>query len=94
MIPVSPLTSLEFHKGKRNNLYFWRDHMGCDIDINIDFEDLLIPVDVKSSRTFSQSSLPILIIGEKYQAHLCSFSNLGTNIDVPFVQLHDLPAQA
>jgi hypothetical protein len=29
----------------------------------------------------------------KNQAHLCSFSNPGTNTDLPFVQLHDLPAQ-
>ncbi len=52
---ISELLKQRFHKGTRNNLYFWRDHKGSEIDVIIDHGDSLIPIEIKSSRTFSQS---------------------------------------
>lgn len=44
-----------FHKGLRNNCFFWRDHKGSEIDCVIDKGDRLIPIEIKASRTFSMS---------------------------------------
>jgi len=52
---ISELLKQRFHKGKRNNLYFWRDNKGSEIDIIIDLGESLVPIEIKSSRTFSQS---------------------------------------
>ncbi|MBJ6368165.1 ATP-binding protein [Snuella sedimenti] len=42
------------NKGKLNNLYFWRDSKGNEIDIVIDNFDALIPIEVKSGKTITQ----------------------------------------
>lgn len=52
---ISELLKKRFHQGLRNNLYFWRDHKGSEIDLIIEQMDSLVPVEIKSSRTFSQS---------------------------------------
>jgi predicted AAA+ superfamily ATPase len=52
---ISELLKKLFHRGMRNNLYFWRDHKGAEIDVIIDQGDSLIPVEIKSSRTYSDS---------------------------------------
>ena len=52
---ISELLKRRFHGGKRNNLYFWRDHKGVEIDVIIELADSLIPVEIKSSRTYSES---------------------------------------
>ena len=52
---ISELLKRRFHQGMRSNMYFWRDHKGTEIDVIIDHGDSLIPIEIKSSRTFSQS---------------------------------------
>jgi predicted AAA+ superfamily ATPase len=52
---ISELLKRRYHLGARNNLYFWRDHKGAEIDVIIDHGDSLIPVEIKSSRTYSGS---------------------------------------
>jgi predicted AAA+ superfamily ATPase len=52
---ISELLKRRFHGGKRSNLYFWRDHKGAEIDVIIEQADSLIPVEIKSSRTYSES---------------------------------------
>lgn len=52
---LAELLKNRFHKGLRNNCYFWRDHKGSEIDCIIDKGDQLIPVEIKASRTFSGS---------------------------------------
>jgi predicted AAA+ superfamily ATPase len=52
---ISELLKRRFNQGKRNNLYFWRDHKGTEIDLIIEQTDSLVPVEIKSSRTYSQS---------------------------------------
>jgi predicted AAA+ superfamily ATPase len=52
---LAELLKSRFHKGLRNNCYFWRDHKGSEIDCIIDKGDQLIPIEIKASRTFSTS---------------------------------------
>lgn len=43
-----------YNAGKKNNLYFWRDNTGHEIDLIIDYAEQPIPVEIKSSQTVSQ----------------------------------------
>jgi len=52
---ISELLKRRYHQGARNNLYFWRDHKGAEIDVIIDQGNSLIPVEIKSSQTYSGS---------------------------------------
>jgi predicted AAA+ superfamily ATPase len=42
-----------FNKGKRPNLYFWRDHHGREVDLIVESGDHLIPVEIKSGKTIA-----------------------------------------
>ncbi|MDD2717366.1 MAG: ATP-binding protein [Candidatus Wallbacteria bacterium] len=42
-----------FHIGEMPPLYFWRDRLGNEIDLAVDLGELLYPIEIKSSRTFS-----------------------------------------
>jgi predicted AAA+ superfamily ATPase len=42
-----------YNKGKTNNLYFWRDNTGNEIDLIIDQGDNLVPIEIKSGQTIS-----------------------------------------
>ncbi len=57
---LSELIKSRFHKGLRNNCYFWRDHKGSEIDCIIDKGQHLIPIEIKTSRTFFMSLFPHL----------------------------------
>lgn len=41
-----------FNRGKISNLYFWRDHRGTEIDLILEQPGKLIPVEIKSARTW------------------------------------------
>jgi hypothetical protein len=41
---LAELLKSRFHKGLRNNCFFWRDHKGSEIDCVIDKGDQLIPI--------------------------------------------------
>lgn len=42
-----------YNNGKQNNLYFWRDNIGNEIDLLIKKEGFLSPIEIKSSETIS-----------------------------------------
>lgn len=52
---ISELLKKRFHRGERSNLFFWRDHKGVEIDVIIEQFDSLVPIEIKSSRTYSES---------------------------------------
>jgi hypothetical protein len=52
---LSELLKNRHHKGLRNNLYFWRDHKGMEIDCIIENGNNLILLEIKSARTYSDS---------------------------------------
>lgn len=51
---ISELIKSRYHSGLRNNCYFWRDHKGNEVDCLIEKAQKLIPVEIKSARTFTK----------------------------------------
>ena len=50
---ISELLKGRLNRGLRDNLYFWRDNSGHEIDCIVDQGDLLIPIEIKSGKTVS-----------------------------------------
>ena len=48
---ISELRKQSFNRAKNENLFFWRDNIGHEIDIIIEKNDGLFPVEVKSGKT-------------------------------------------
>ena len=51
---VSELLKGRLNRGLKENIYFWRDNTGHEIDCIVDQGDLLIPLEIKSGKTVSQ----------------------------------------
>ena len=47
------LLKQQLNMGKPNNLYFWRNNAGHEIDVLIDNFDALIPIEIKSGKTIT-----------------------------------------
>tara|TARA_R110000868_G_scaffold141177_1_gene357448 strand:+ start:126 stop:1283 length:1158 start_codon:yes stop_codon:yes gene_type:complete len=52
---VVELLKERLNKGKPNNLYFWRNSRGNEIDVVIDNFDELIPIEIKSGKTITKN---------------------------------------
>jgi predicted AAA+ superfamily ATPase len=50
---VSELTKRRFNQGLLSNLYFWRDQQGLEVDVLIEQNDELIPIEIKSGTTLN-----------------------------------------
>lgn len=50
---VLELLKNRLNKGQRNNLYYWRDSSGNEIDVLIDNGSSQIPIEIKSASTFN-----------------------------------------
>ncbi len=48
---VSELIKNRFNQGLLSNLYFWRDSQGHEVDILLDQDNLLTPIEIKSGQT-------------------------------------------
>jgi predicted AAA+ superfamily ATPase len=48
---VSELLKQRYHDGQASNLFFWRDHIGHEVDVLIDAPEGLRPVELKSGST-------------------------------------------
>ncbi|MCU0462013.1 MAG: ATP-binding protein [Bacteroidales bacterium] len=55
-----------FNRGLQSNLYFWRDNKGHEIDCIIEKSRTLIPVEIKSGKTYNPGYLSAL----KHWTHL------------------------
>ncbi len=51
---INEMLKSRFNKGKRNNLYYWRDNTGNEIDVIIDNGKSLVPVEIKSGATVTE----------------------------------------
>ena len=51
---IIELLKQRLNKGKSNNLYFWRNSKGNEVDVIIDNFDHLIPVEIKVGKTITQ----------------------------------------
>jgi len=52
---VVELLKARYNAGKNNNLFFWRNNIGLEVDIIIERADKLTPVEIKSGSTISPS---------------------------------------
>ncbi len=50
---ITELLKKRFNSGKSNNLYFWRDNTGHEIDILTENQNMLSPVEIKSGKTIT-----------------------------------------
>ena len=51
---LNELLKKRFNNAKTSNLYFWRDHHGKEIDCIIEKANGLIPIEIKSSKTYQK----------------------------------------
>jgi len=54
---IGELVKYRYNKAKSNNLYFWRDNTGHEIDVIIDTLERLYPVEIKSGKTITDRFL-------------------------------------
>ncbi len=52
MIIIDFLKS-RYNRGKPNNLYFWRDSLGTEIDLLVEKANSLLPIEIKSGQTIT-----------------------------------------
>lgn len=50
---ISSLMKSYYNQGKNAHLYFWRDKSGNEIDCIIERGELLMPIEIKSGKTYS-----------------------------------------
>ncbi len=53
---ISELMKARYNAGYQSNLYFWRDHIGNEVDVIIEQGEKLIPIEIKSGQTLSSSA--------------------------------------
>jgi predicted AAA+ superfamily ATPase len=54
---VSELLKARFNQALSSNLYFWRDHIGNEVDILVEKTNQLVPIEVKSGQTLAPDFL-------------------------------------
>jgi predicted AAA+ superfamily ATPase len=54
---VSELLKHRLHRGLSSDLYFWRDRSGTEVDLVIEQETKLMPVEIKSGKTITTDQL-------------------------------------
>jgi len=59
-----------FNRGKRNNLYFWRDAKGNEIDILVENGSDVVPIEIKSGATLHNDFFKGLKVFKKQLGHL------------------------
>ncbi len=53
---ISELIKNRYNRGQQSNLFFWRDHIGNEVDVIIEDGDRLYPVEIKSGQTINSSA--------------------------------------
>lgn len=48
---ITDILKKRLNEGKSNNLFFWRDSTGLEIDLLLEKTDKLIPIEMKSGQT-------------------------------------------
>lgn len=62
---INELVKNNCNRGKSNNLYFWRDNTGHEIDIVIETSSKLIPIEIKSGKTITPEFINGLVFWQK-----------------------------
>lgn len=50
---ISELVKGRFNRGKTSPLFFWRDHVGLEVDVLVESAGKLLPVEIKSGKTIA-----------------------------------------
>ena len=96
---ISELLKHRYNRAKSNNLYFWRDNSGHEVDIILDTMGKLYPVEIKSGKTITDKFFQGIlywfkISGEKSGAIIYtgeSAQRRSNNIDiVPWNKLNSI----
>jgi uncharacterized protein len=66
---LGELIKFNFNRGHVNNLYFWRDNAGHEIDVIIDRVTSLYPVEIKSGQTISSEYFKNLAYWQSMYGH-------------------------
>lgn len=95
---IADMLKSRFHHVKDNNLYFFRDHVGHEVDVIIDEGALRRPGEIKSSSTFQSALLGHLKFYQDLdsQHHVSPFLVYGGDTSFQFqgvdvVSFRDLP---
>ncbi|MFH1394910.1 MAG: ATP-binding protein [Candidatus Omnitrophota bacterium] len=75
---ASELLKKRYNSVKENNLYYFRDNIGNEIDLVLDYGDKVLPIEIKSGMTFSDDMLKGLIF----------YNNLTKNFIAPPVLIY------
>lgn len=62
---VGELIKHQLNQALSANLYFWRDHVGNEIDVLFEYNQRLVPIEIKSGQTISHSFYKGLSYWEK-----------------------------
>ena len=62
---INELIKNRFNQGKNQNLFFWRDNVGHEIDVIIETPDDLLPIEIKSGKTITQDYFKNLLFWQK-----------------------------
>lgn len=54
---ISELLKRRYNQGLANNLYFWRNNTGEEVDLVVEQGDKLLPIEIKSGQTFGSDFL-------------------------------------
>ncbi|MDA3780027.1 MAG: ATP-binding protein [Bacteroidales bacterium] len=66
---INELLKYRFNRGERHNLFFWRDNIGHEIDVVIENNDKLLPIEIKSGKTITQDYFKGLLFWQKITSH-------------------------
>ncbi len=84
---ISEFFKERYNKGKPSNLFFWRDHIGNEVDLLIEQGNTLTPIEIKSSQTLHSSLMDGLKKYTKFSlqnaqsSHLIYGGNRSTTLD-------------
>jgi predicted AAA+ superfamily ATPase len=53
---INELLKARYNAGRASNLYFWRDHVGNEVDVVAEHGPLLQPVEIKSGKTLADDA--------------------------------------
>jgi hypothetical protein len=76
---ISELIKQVYNEGRQPHFYYWRDKSGHEIDLLIDQEDKLIPIEIKSGQTINSDYFKNLIYWQKLAHQDKSYVIYGGN---------------
>jgi len=65
---ISEILKYRFNQAKDNNLYFFRDNSGNEVDLLLDYGQYLVAIEIKSSATFTKHHFKGLNFYQKLNA--------------------------